>query len=274
MRSFICPVCGKQLFKNAKNYECENKHNFDISKSGYVNLLMSQQIKDKRHGDDKIMVRSRRDFLDRGYYQILLEGILDVVKRYSVNKGMILDAGCGECWYTAHIFRTLSEMGKEPQILGIDISKNALELAHKRHANIERAVASVSKIPVASDSCDMLLNIFAPYCESEYGRVLKREGIMVRVIPLEKHLRSLKNVVYDKPYENVIHDDVLETFEKLEVKEIRSTIHIDNNADILNLFTMTPYYYKTSEQDYQKLKQLNDLDTEVEFGIIVYKKVI
>ena len=98
------------------------------------------------------------------------------------------------------------------------------------------------------------------------------EDIMIRVIPLEKHLRSLKNVVYDHPYENVVNDYELENFEKLEVKEIRDSIHIDNNADILNLFTMTPYYYKTGEKDFEKLKQLNELDTEVEFGIIVYRK--
>ena len=46
---FICPVCKKPLVKNEKSYICENGHNFDIAKSGYVNLLTCSSR--KNHGD-------------------------------------------------------------------------------------------------------------------------------------------------------------------------------------------------------------------------------
>jgi 23S rRNA (guanine745-N1)-methyltransferase len=85
MSNFICPVCGKELIKNNKSLTCKNNHNFDIAKSGYANLLLSQQIKAKHHGDDKVMVRSRRDFLNKGYFNLLLESVSETVKKYAKN---------------------------------------------------------------------------------------------------------------------------------------------------------------------------------------------
>ena len=48
---------------------------------------------------------------------------------------------------------------------------------------------------------------------------------------------------------------------------------IQNADDIKNLFLMTPYYYKTSAEDQKKLENLNELITETEFLILVYKKI-
>ena len=44
MSILICPVCGENLSKTEKSYTCTNRHSFDISKSGYVNLLLSKHV--------------------------------------------------------------------------------------------------------------------------------------------------------------------------------------------------------------------------------------
>ena len=76
-----CPKCDKKLNIVDKSYRCENGHSYDIAKKGYVNLLMSQQSSQKRHGDDKLMVRSRRDFLEKGYYSDLCDEICSVINK-------------------------------------------------------------------------------------------------------------------------------------------------------------------------------------------------
>jgi len=43
---------------------CENRHCFDIAKSGYVNLILSNK---SLHGDDKEMITARRTFLNSRY---------------------------------------------------------------------------------------------------------------------------------------------------------------------------------------------------------------
>ena len=271
MSNFICPVCSWGLISDGKMLSCTNKHNFDIAKRGYINLLLNQQTKSKHHGDDKLMVRSRRDFLDKGYYRPLLEALNEITGSFAFIGCKILDAGCGECWYTANIYEYLLSKGIRPDMFAVDISKDALSAGAKRNQNIELAVASVFKLPVKDNFCDIVLNLFAPFEVKEFARVLKPGGILIRAIPLERHLLNLKEAVYDKAYENTIEEPEIEGFELINRQDIRGTILLNSNEDILNVFTMTPYYYKTSAADQAKLKNLNRLETQIEFGILIYR---
>ena len=79
MLKFICPVCKSEISLFERTYKCKNNHCFDLSKDGYVNLLMSQQSSLKRHGDDKLMVKARRDFLEKGFYSELREALCEVL---------------------------------------------------------------------------------------------------------------------------------------------------------------------------------------------------
>ena len=95
MLNFICPVCKSEISLFDRIYKCPYNHCFDVSKDGYVNLLMSQQSSLKRHGDDKLMVKARRDFLDAGYYAFLCENLCGICLEYLPDGGSVLDAGCG-----------------------------------------------------------------------------------------------------------------------------------------------------------------------------------
>ena len=45
-----------------------------------------------------------------------------------------------------------------------------------------------------------------------------------------------------------------------------------NKEEIIKLFKMTPYYYKSEKSSLEKLEQLNFLKTEISFNIRIYKK--
>ena len=64
-----------------------------------------------------------------------------------------------------------------------------------------------------------------------------------------------------------------ELFSLVDCKELKYEITIKSKDDIYNLFTMTPYYYKTSKEDTEKLLKLEKLTTTVHFAIEIYKKV-
>ncbi|MBR5485569.1 MAG: methyltransferase domain-containing protein [Oscillospiraceae bacterium] len=274
MKHFVCPVCGEKLIKYEKSLVCSKKHSFDISKEGYVNLFIPKKNSSGNHGDDKLMVRARRDFLNKGYYSPLMQQVCDFVCRYTKSGDVVLDAGCGECWYTSNIQQALETAEIQADIIGVDISKNALAAGAKRNKKLQLAVASVFNIPVENESCQILLNLFAPYSKEETLRVLKKDGIMILVIPLENHLWGLKKAVYPKPYKNEVKSWELDGFTMLEKQEIRSIIHLPCSEDIKNLFAMTPYYYKTGADDQKRLESLTELDTETEFAVIAYRKNI
>ena len=271
MIGFNCPVCNGELFEDGKSLKCGLGHCFDISKFGYVNLLMSSKSSAKHHGDDRLMVRARRDFLDKGYYSFLCDKLCEICCDRLEN-AVILDAGCGECYYSSAVLNALKEKDKKAFMLGVDISKAALEFAFKRKSGVSCAVGSVFKLPVDDSSVDCVLNVFSPEAFEEYKRVLKNGGILIRVIPLENHLFSLKEAVYDKPYLNDVPDGIIDGFVLEDEIRISKEITVSSNEDIQNLFKMTPYYYKTGISDQQKLDALEALSTVAEFGIRIYRK--
>ena len=74
LRRRIC--CQKPLCREERRLVCPAGHSFDVARSGYVNLLLSQQTGRKHHGDDKRMVKARSAFLERGYYDPMRQELI------------------------------------------------------------------------------------------------------------------------------------------------------------------------------------------------------
>lgn len=270
MLNFCCPVCKEELKLDGRTYRCINNHCFDCAKQGYVNLLQSNKSKSKRHGDDKLMIEARTEFLNTDSYKPLCDLMCELLKKYVPQNASVLDAGCGDCYYTEKIEKALAD--RNASVVGVDISKSALIAAAKRSKRINLAVASVFSLPVGDLSCDAVLNVFSPFAPEEYARVLKSGGVLLRVIPLENHLFSLKKAIYDNPLKNPEESTEIDGFTLAESQELKYSIELKSNEQIESLFKMTPYYYKTSRTDQQKVEKLSTLQTEIEFCVLVYKK--
>lgn len=276
----ICPICQSVLTRSGSSLVCEKRHSYDISKYGYVNLLMSQR--GGNHGDNREMLLSRRSFLDSGAYSPMRDAlatkVLELCKKSDIS---VLDSGCGECYYTSKIKELCESSGKRVRIFGIDISKEALRLAAQRFPgeckgddpSVTLAVASSYSLPIKESSIDVLISVFAPLCPDQFARVLKREGIFITVIPGKKHLWELKSAIYDDPYENEIMPYGIEGFEFLGAEHISGSFFMGSQKEIYDLFTMTPYFCRTGEKDRAKLSALSSLDCTFEFEILSYKKV-
>lgn len=270
-----CPVCGSAMEQDmavgAGRWQClgARVHSFDMAKSGYVHLA-------PRHsggGDAKAAVRARTAFLSAGYYRKAAEELCQLVKAY-VPKGLVVDAGCGEGYYT----NTLAEaLGQSYEVCGFDLSRDAVDAAAKAAKRqglaTQYAVASVFELPLCDDSVSGLVNVFAPCAEAEYGRVLRTGGVLIVVGAGERHLLGLKRAIYDETYENAGRADLPVAMPLCERITIRDEIVVEGSEQIANLFSMTPYYWRTSQEDKKKLEGLDRLSTEIEFDFCVYRKV-
>ena len=85
------------------------------------------------------MVKSRSDFLDKGYYDSLADKITSMIGETASSNMRLIDLGCGECFYTSRVAKAFPDLAYG----GIDISKQALIAGSKRNKNISLAVASV-----------------------------------------------------------------------------------------------------------------------------------
>lgn len=276
---FRCPNCLRALRQGEKQYFCPNGHNFDIARKGYVNLLLPGHTGAGTPGDSKEMLQSRREFLDKGYYQKFSDKLNSVVDLLKIDLSKdeagrninLYDAGCGEGYYISRLKDLLDSRYKEQEICyyGTDVSKDAINYAAGRDRSIHFAVASNYHIPVLNNSVDYLFCIFAPRDEQEFRRILRTSGKLVVAVPGARHLYGLKKTMYETPEVIRQKGTVREGFKLLEEINICYDIHLEDKKDILNLFTMTPY---SRHADIENLKEMDRLATEVDINILIYER--
>lgn len=261
MTNYVCPHCEKVLVQEGRTYKCENNHSFDIAKQGYVNLLLKQ----KASGDDKVMVEARKHFLELDHYAPLRDLVLDLVSNFP--NETLLDAGCGEGYYTNFLQANLKN-----EIYGFDVSKLALQSAAKANKAVHYAVASIFNLPISANSMDLAISLFAPVATDEMLRVLKEQGILIVVMPNTNHLIELKQAIYDEAYLNereLIDHPNLQLMDEIK---LNYQFEVNGNESLQNLFKMTPYYYKTSIEDSAKLANYDSMKLTADFSIQIYLK--
>ena len=97
-----CPICAASLQKKERTYGCDNGHCFDVARQGYIHLLPVQQKHSAQPGDTKEQVLARRAFLDGGFYAPIVQALCALAQKYNCT-GPILDAGCGEGYYSSRL---------------------------------------------------------------------------------------------------------------------------------------------------------------------------
>ncbi len=264
--TLTCPICRSPLFREGRSLKCESRHCFDIASEGYVNLAIGKSDS----GDSPDMCRARHDFLTAGYYRPLSERIAHHIKENDAKT--VCDAGCGEGYYS----RIIKELLPRTDIVGFDLAKTSIRIAAKAEKGssspITYAVAGIFDMPLCDESCDAVISVFAPVPDSEARRILKDGGIMIVVHPGKDHLDGLKKLIYDTPYGNEEKELSFDGFEKLCDDRVSYSVTI-NKEHIPSLFLMTPYYWKTSKEDANKLNGASELVTKLDFIISVFKKI-
>ena len=272
MSLFRCPLCAAPLERTEGAFRCPAGHSFDVAREGYVHLLPPSQKHSALPGDDRDMVLARREFLSKEYYRQLLNTICYQVLSISSDAPAILDAGCGEGYYTAGVYRALRAAGRRPRMAGTDISKFALRAAARREREVEFAVASSYRLPLEAESLDVLLNCFSPLALEEFQRVLRPGGWFFYVVPGPEHLWEMKEILYDNPYPNEEKETPYPGFTYREIVPVEGVISLKDRADIGNLFRMTPYFWRTPKAGSERLAALETLEIRISFRVHVFQK--
>lgn len=265
-----CPVCGLSLFQDGTALKCRAKHAFDLSAKGYANLLTDLHRNSQSPGDNLEMVAARRRFLDSGAYSVLRNSLSEESRSHESEIRVLVDAGCGEGAWTSGIREALPN--PNVSIYGMDISKDAIRYASGRNRNIAWIVASLFHLPLKDGCVDCLMNVFAPSCDLEFARVLRKDGILITVIPGRAHLLGLKNVLYEEPYENDETLPDLPDFIWMGTTRVTGFIHLTGRETLKDLLAMTPYFWRSPKAGIERLSELEALETPIEFLIATHRK--
>lgn len=130
------------------------------------------------------------------FYITIHNLVLSLLKNYAPKKEKlnILDAGCG----TGLLAKKLSAFG---EVIGIDVSNEALKFAKLRKIRIKKA--SISKLPFSDNTFEVIVSIDVIYHReitndqialNELFRVLKPNGILILRVPAYEWL----NLAHDK----------------------------------------------------------------------------
>ncbi len=252
----LCPICNQNLQIKEKAYICPNRHNFDIAKEGYINLYLKNS---SISGDSKESIQARTNFLNKNYYLFLRDELSKIINKYQANN--LIDLACGEGWYT----RSYKCKNK----IGIDLAKNALKYASKNDKSSQYILSSIFHTPLEDHCADIVITCFAPVAKEEIVRLLKPDGHFLLVKPGKYHLQELRDILYDTPYNN--NEEDIEIPHLNKINDIRITRQYNlKKEELKELFQMTPYYYKTSNKDKEKLNDIDNIDITFSFIISDY----
>ena len=266
--SFSCPLCHQPLTQDKNSFVCPQRHQFDVAKEGYVNLLPVQHKRSRDPGDSAEMMQARRAFLDAGHYQPLRDAIVAALSaRLASAPATILDIGCGEGYYT-HAF---ADALPQSATFGLDVAKVAIRAASRRYPQVTFCVASSHRLPFADASMDAIVRIYAPCKAQELARVVKPGGWTITATPGPRHLMELKGLIYDDVRLHAPHAEQLEGFTLQQSIALGYQMQL-NGSEAVALLQMTPFAWRAKADVWETLAGKTTFDCQTDFSINIWQR--
>lgn len=256
-----CPLEGAPLSRVDGGWRCPQGHSFDVSRQGHVNLLPVQNKRSRDPGDSKAMIAARRRFLDAGHYQAIAGAVSRRILAHAPERAplAVLDAGCGEGFYLRALAGAAS--GRELEVLGLDISRWAVQAAAGQDKRMGWVVGSNAALPVPDQSLDVVLCMFGFPTPAEFARVLKPGGLLLEVEAGPDHLRELREIIY--PTLKAPRDMTIvaaDGFHTGDSETVRETCRLTRREEIEDLLVMTPHLYRASAEGRERALALEQLE--------------
>lgn len=274
---FRCPICQQRMqVIELRSLVCEQNHSFDFAKQGYVNLL----TKPPKTKYDRELFEARNTLMDEGkFFAPVLEMIAEKIVQYSVptrEQIMILDAGCGEGSHLHRLCHDYLQTKKKVVGAGIDIAKEGVFVAAKNYDDLIWCVADLVNAPFQDEQFAVILNILSPSNYEEFHRLLKQNGLLLKVVPTGDYLKEIRQALFDEPEKQTYSNEAIvahfqNNFHLFERQTVHYKTHL--HGDYLQaLVRMTPLSWSVSQERMNQLFQEQAMEITVSLEILVGRK--
>lgn len=306
---YRCPICSEALMLDQASLLCRNRHTFDISSKGVVSLLRSapsgSDLYDQNFFEHRTAVFEAGIY--QHVSEALIADVLELLATAAKARSRsapddhdsgsratetmrIVDAGCGE----GHYLRLVESALRDPDhrhdfeehdsgqhsfgqhgdlttdLMGFDLSKEAVTLAARGGGEIEWFVADLARIPLLDQTVDCIINIFSPANYAEFSRVLRPSGRLIKVIPGPSHVQELRQAIAkaglrdEAEYSNSkVIEGISEHMNIIGTQSIRATTAV-NEVLLRDFMAMTPvmFHIDPEQLDLQSIHEVT-VDAEV-----------
>lgn len=250
-----CPIDGRPLFLAEHGLACQRGHNYNLSRHGYVNLLPVRLKPSKDPGDSRAMVEARSLVLRSGLFESLATDVAGLVssKIESIPRetdvSLVVDAGCGEGYYTDRIRQELQEKdhAQEALVLGVDISKWAITAAAKFYKTGAWAVANNKRLPVVKGAASIITSLFGFETWHPWADLQNKGQLVITASPGPRHLIELRELVYDEVHVHEVPDDaeaMAAGYEQIEQLMVSACSPMEQDDVRESLLAMTPHSHR------------------------------
>ncbi|MBF0747060.1 methyltransferase domain-containing protein [Gemella sp. 19428wG2_WT2a] len=258
---YSCPKCKNLAKINNISLKCINNHSYDFSKKGYIHLI--NNYKDSKY--DEKLFKARNYVFSNGFYKQLLEEIKKFINERKSE--IIVDLGCGEGYY----IKELKEKYPETYFYGLDNAKSAIEYAVKYDKKNPYILANLANIPFSDKTVDLILNILSPANYEEFVRILKDDGLVLKIIPSSNYLKEIRNLLEIDDYSNQETIDQLSKFADIVKRNLIGKTYTLSKEDAENFLKMTPLSF-SKEISEKHIENLKEITVELEMLILKLKK--
>lgn len=240
--ALACPVCHGGIQTEGNRIRCINGHSWDVNRKGFVNLLSRPH--DTYY--DKELFAARGRIFASGAYTPVAEALAAHIKPGD----SVLDAGCGEGYYLDVLNRMKGINGA-----GIDISRDAIAQAACYEAPQLWLVGDITRLPFKPGSLDVILDILTPANYQAFWRVLKPEGLLLKVHPGGEYLKELRSAMGMQRYASgEVENYARQNARVLSQREIHHVLKVTPQV-YRDFVFMTPLTQHLSFEEKEKLAQ-------------------
>ncbi|MDV2581336.1 putative RNA methyltransferase [Alkalibacillus haloalkaliphilus] len=252
---FQCPICHEKMKTGDGKLTCPNRHMFDLAKQGYINMV--QQSKKTQY--DQSLFEARQRLTQSGFYRELILAIESLLQ--SRDTEFLLDAGCGE---GSHLAQILDKIDHQFGV-GVDIAKEGIQTAAKAYESGQWIVGDLANTPFTDKAFDVILNILSPSNYQEFTRLLKDDGIVMKVVPGPEYLKELREQVFaGTDQEGYSNEETVARFKQFFTIKHRKQVYDEvalTEDQFQNLIQMTPL---TQDVDLSRLRFVDSITLDLE----------
>ena len=166
------------------------------------------------------------------------------------------------------------DLAKFGYVNAFDLSKESVQLAAKSDASwkVNWFVGDLAHLPIQSKSMEVILDIFSPANYAEFERVLKTEGVIIKVVPTSSHQKEIRQLAqYQLAKQSYSNQEILEHFEdhcQILSSETVSLTKSLTPEERQALLAMTPLLFHV---DQEKINWTRLTEITIEAQILVGK---